>query len=74
MRSLFILAGGAAVALAVAGCTEQGMTERTINAPLPSAASNSRPPFVFPSGCCYYEGRVVRTVVPPASTPQAGRD
>ena len=32
------------------------------------------PPFVFPGGCCYYEGRVVRTVVPPASNPQQGRD
>jgi hypothetical protein len=32
------------------------------------------PPFVFPDGCCYYQGEVVRTVVPPAATPQAGRD
>jgi hypothetical protein len=33
-----------------------------------------RPPFVFPGGCCYYEGRIVRTVVPPAATPDGGRD
>jgi hypothetical protein len=33
-----------------------------------------RPPFVFPSGCCYYNGTVVRTVVPPAATPNDGRD
>lgn len=32
------------------------------------------PPFVFPDGCCYYNGEVVRTVVPPASTPKPGRD
>lgn len=32
------------------------------------------PPFVFPGGCCFYQGEVVRTVVPPAATPQEGRD
>jgi len=37
-------------------------------------ASADPPPFVFPSGCCYYEGAIVRTVVPPASTPNDGRD
>ncbi|MCI0552759.1 MAG: hypothetical protein L0287_17555 [Anaerolineae bacterium] len=33
-----------------------------------------RPPFVFPAGCCYYEDTIVRTVVPPAATPNDGRD
>ncbi len=37
-------------------------------------AGASTPPFVFPDGCCYYNGAVVRTVVPPASFPNAGRD
>ena len=32
------------------------------------------PGFVFPDGCCYYEGEMVRTVVPPASNPKGGRD
>ncbi len=32
------------------------------------------PPFVFPGGCCYFDGTVVRTVVPPAATPQEGTD
>jgi hypothetical protein len=32
------------------------------------------PPFVFPDGCCFYEGTMVRTVVPPAATPREGRD
>ena len=32
------------------------------------------PPFVFPAGCCYYNGIVVRTVVPPASNPREGQD
>ena len=33
-----------------------------------------RPPFVFPGGCCYYNDTIVRTVVPPAATPDDGRD
>ena len=36
--------------------------------------SSTPPPFVFPDGCCYYKGNVVRTVVPPASNPKTGRD
>lgn len=38
------------------------------------AAQAAAPPFVFPDGCCFYNGTVVRTVVPPASDPQAGID
>ena len=37
-------------------------------------ASAARPGFVFPDGCCYYDGAVVRTVVPPASFPGSGND
>ncbi len=33
-----------------------------------------RPGFVFPGGCCFYQGTVVRTVVPPAAAPNDGRD
>jgi hypothetical protein len=29
---------------------------------------------VFPGGCCFYEGRELRTVVPPAASPKEGRD
>ncbi len=32
------------------------------------------PTFVFPAGCCYYNGDLVRTVVPPAAFPNEGRD
>lgn len=32
------------------------------------------PPFVFPGGCCFYEGTMVRTVVPPSAFPHEGRD
>jgi hypothetical protein len=34
----------------------------------------ARPSFVFPAGCCYYNGEVVRTVVPPSAFPNEGRD
>jgi hypothetical protein len=39
-----------------------------------SAQAQSQPPFVFPDGCCYYNGAIVRTVVPPAATPEEGTD
>ncbi len=32
------------------------------------------PGFVFPGGCCFYNGTMVRTVVPPASFPNEGKD
>lgn len=38
------------------------------------AAGADRPAFVFPEGCCYYQGDIVRTVVPPSSDPHEGRD
>jgi hypothetical protein len=34
----------------------------------------ARPGFVFPGGCCYYDGEVVRTVVPPSAFPNEGTD
>lgn len=40
---------------------------------LPSASA-ARPPFVFPDGCCFYNDRTVRTVVPPSAFPDEGRD
>jgi hypothetical protein len=40
-----------------------------------SAAATAGPPgFVFPSGCCFYDGGTVRTVVPPAAFPNEGTD
>jgi hypothetical protein len=39
-----------------------------------SSALADTPGFVFPDSCCYLDGVVVRTVVPPAATPDAGRD
>src|SRR5947207_13359136 len=38
------------------------------------SALAERPPFVFPSGCCFYNDTRVRTVVPPAAFPNAGRE
>jgi hypothetical protein len=74
MRSPQIRAGAAAFAVAVAGCSAGDVVQPGLAAPLASVAASSRPPFVFPDECCFYAGRVVRTVVPPASTPQEGRD
>ena len=47
-----------------------GMILSTLGAP----AFADRPGFVFPDGCCFYDGGEVRTVVPPAANPHAGRD
>ena len=73
MSRLFTFTGGAAVALILIGCGEGSIVQPNGDTPLGSGAS-ARPAFVFPGGCCFYEGRMVRTVVPPASTPQEGRD
>ena len=37
-------------------------------------ATAARPPFVFPAGCCFYDGGTVRTVVPPSAFPNEGTD
>ena len=37
-------------------------------------AQAARPGFVFPDICCYYNGGLVRTVVPPSAFPNEGRD
>ena len=41
---------------------------------LAAPALAARPGFVFPGACCFYEGSIVRTVVPPASFPNEGTD
>jgi hypothetical protein len=74
MKSLCILACGAALALASAGCSSGDVLQPISAAPSASVVATGVPPFVFPGSCCFYEGGVVRTVVPPASTPQEGRD
>jgi hypothetical protein len=56
-----------AVAAFAAACAEPA-TVRLLEAPL------FKPGFVFPDGCCYYQGRVVRTVVPPSAFPNQGRE
>jgi hypothetical protein len=73
MRSLFTFTGGVALALVLAGCSEGGVVQPNVDVPATPEPS-ARPAFVFPGGCCFYEGRMVRTVVPPASTPKEGRD
>jgi len=63
----------------VGGCSADARDGLTLAGPSVVASTNSKPsstppPFVFPEGCCYYNDTVVRTVVPPATTPQEGRD
>ncbi len=67
---------GIAVGLVMGCSTDSSMNSGSIVAPSgPSVQpSGSPPPFVFPEGCCYYNNTIVRTVVPPAQTPQEGRD
>jgi hypothetical protein len=70
--------------LAAFGCTAQTPVQPDTGQVLAPAGSEGvsaaaqgsggRPPFVFPSGCCFYQDRVVRTVVPPAASPQEGVD
>src|SRR5437867_6613167 len=64
----------AALTLALLSCAEPTAVQPEIVAPAFAAASNGTPPFVFPAGCCYYNGQMVRTVVPPAAAPQEGTD
>ncbi len=63
-----------ALSLALLGCTEPAAVQPEIAAPAFAAAKPGTPPFVFPAGCCYYNGQMVRTVVPPAASPQEGTD
>lgn len=72
-RHGFARAAGLVLAATLAGCAAEAPVG-PIDAPSFAAAAASRPPFVFPGGCCYYEDRMVRTVVPPASSPKEGRD
>src|SRR5437763_8730329 len=48
----------AALALALLGCAEPAAVQSGIAAPEFAAASQGTPPFVFPAGCCYYNGGV----------------
>lgn len=60
------------VALAVLGACDGGSVLA------PAESLSVEPAFaravVFPGGCCFYDGREVRTVVPPAAMPNEGRD
>ncbi len=58
--------------MTLAACGTDSTTE-PVSADLAVVPSFSRA-VVFPGGCCFYEGREVRTVVPPAASPRRGRD
>jgi hypothetical protein len=74
MKSPRLLPCGVASVLVAVACSPGDVAQPNAAVPLASVVASARPPFVFPSGCCFYEDRVVRTVVPPAATPQEGRD
>lgn len=64
----------AVLAVALFACAEPSGLQQGVAVPAFSVGNGSAPPFVFPAGCCFYNGQVVRTVVPPAATPQQGTD
>ena len=65
----FALGAGLFLAATLAGCAPDAAV-----GPIDGLSFASRPEFVFPGGCCYYQDQMVRTVVPPASSPKEGRD
>ncbi|MBM4184167.1 MAG: hypothetical protein FJ207_08040 [Gemmatimonadetes bacterium] len=66
----------AMVTLAASACDTQSTAGPMLtDVAVESVASlQGPPPFVFPDGCCFYDGTTVRTVVPPAASPKRGRD
>jgi len=58
--------------LVLFGCSGEGAVQPIAGRLVPGAVLSKAD--VFPGGCCYYQGQVVRTVVPPAASPQEGRD
>jgi hypothetical protein len=62
----------AAAGLVLFGCSGDRTPQQVVSPLLPSAVTSQA--VVFPSICCYYNGQIVRTVVPPAASPQEGRD
>ncbi|MGH7553648.1 MAG: DUF7482 domain-containing protein [Longimicrobiales bacterium] len=63
---------GLVVGLTAAACEQPSPVQP--DTPVAFSMGGGPPPFVFPAGCCYYEGRIVRTVVPPARSPKPGLD
>jgi hypothetical protein len=72
LNSITRAAGLAILAAQLGGCEAASPAQPELT-PEYSNGGNV-PPFVFPDGCCYYEGHMVRTVVPPAASPKPGRD
>jgi hypothetical protein len=75
-RAIGTCVGASVVLFWATGCSldSPASTGSTIAPSVVTGSTESRPPFVFPASCCYYNGTTVRTVVPPARTPQEGRD
>jgi hypothetical protein len=73
MRSMLRQAHPLVLAVALAACAGTAPVQPGEDPSFAKGAAGP-PPFVFPAGCCFYEGEVLRTVVPPARAPQEGRD
>ena len=65
---------GLLAVLGGSGCGQASPVETPSAGQLDASGNGGPPSFVFPSGCCFYEGQVVRTVVPPAQSPKPGID
>jgi len=74
MHTSFVAASSVGLLLALAGCSKSTPAGPDAEPSFSLSATGGPPPFVFPSGCCYYQDIIVRTVVPPAKTPKPGRD
>jgi hypothetical protein len=72
LKSTTGAAGLAILAVQLGGCDAASPAQPDVTPAFSMHAGP--PPFVFPSGCCYYQDRVVRTVVPPARSPKSGTD
>jgi hypothetical protein len=62
------------VGLGGSGCNQASPVQSDPVSELALSSKGGPPPFVFPATCCYYEDEIVRTVVPPAQSPQTGTD
>jgi hypothetical protein len=67
-----IIAAAPVLLMTLAACGAESTTE-PVSTDLAVSPAFARA-VVFPGGCCFYDGREVRTVVPPAASPRQGRD
>ena len=62
--------GSIVVAVLISACADQPVEPRSTSIGVVAAFARVGPP----APCCYLDGRILRTVVPPAPLPRQGRD